>query len=84
MLMAQHRPTNASSLPTEVMNGHSQQAQNEKTLFEKQQEKIEWQRTRFDIKRYRTKPFNVTVASGMYRSNGGPIFYRRPNNFGHP
>ena len=42
---------------------------NEKGPFEIDQEKEQHQKMMFDIKRYKNKPFNVTYASGMYKSN---------------
>jgi hypothetical protein len=58
-----------SSLPTEVMGQANMVTVSEKTQFEVQIEKMEMLKNKFEMKRYRTKPFNVTYASGMYRSN---------------
>ena len=57
---------NNSSLPTEVMG--TMQAY-EKSKFDIEQEKLELRRLRFEIKKYRNKPFNVTYASGLYKTN---------------
>jgi hypothetical protein len=68
MLASQKMSNNSSSLPTEVM-AMQQTNQQDKSKFELDQEKYEAKRARFDIKKYRTKPFNVTYASGMQRSS---------------
>jgi hypothetical protein len=58
-----------SSLPTEVMEQANLMTFAEKSKFELQVEKIESLKNKFEMKKYLTKPFNVTFASGMYRSN---------------
>lgn len=58
-----------SSLPTEVMGHANLMTFTEKSKFEVQVEKLESLKNKFDMKKYQTKPFNVTYASGMYRSN---------------
>lgn len=40
----------------------------EPSKFELDLEKQELQKLRFDIKKYKNKPFNITQASGMYKS----------------
>jgi hypothetical protein len=39
----------------------------DKTKFEQDQEKNERQKLKFDLKKYKFKPFNVTYASGVHR-----------------
>ena len=63
---AQQKPPPSSSLPTEVMSPSNLR---EKTKFEIEQELLESQKNKFDIKKYKNKPFNLTYASGMYKSN---------------
>lgn len=63
-----YKTGNANSLPTEVMAGGKNF---EKSKFEKLTDQYEMGRQRFDIKRYKNKPpYNVTIASGMYKTNG--------------
>jgi hypothetical protein len=69
-----YKAGNANSLPTEVIAGGQQ---HERCKFEKLTERVEMNRLRFDIKRYRNRPpYNVTIASGMYKTNG-PTMNRR-------
>lgn len=68
-----------SSLPTEVMNQANLMTFTEKSKFELQIEKMDAIKTKFDMKKYKTKPYNVTYASGMYKSNFPNV--RKPPQF---
>ena len=57
-------PFNNSSLPTEQMGTLQEQ---EKSKFDLEMEANEMLKLKFDIKKYKTKPFNITYASGIHR-----------------
>ena len=60
---ANKKENSGSQLPTEVMQSNGP----DKTKFEQDQEKNERQKLKFDLKKYKFKPFNVTYASGVHR-----------------